>query len=380
MMNKPPKQFTQRIFPLSLVLISALAMWFAPMAGAEIPGKYRVVDLKALEKAFVAVADTVRPSVVAIKTFLVNDPKNIDLRFPGISISQGSGFIVSEDGYIATNRHVLEEANHFKVTLHNGLQYAAHLVESDPRNDLAVLKIEAEGLTPVTWGKSRDVKVGQWTVAVGNPFGLANKVGRPSVTFGTVSSLGRNMTSRLANDTNIQYYGNLIETSSTINPGSSGGPLFNIDGEMIGIVTAIETGSGVSEGAGFAIPANADIHRVISTLKKGVLPRYGFMGISLNNTIALTASKEVIKSKIYKGTEIGSITANGPAALAGLKPRDVIIEVNGQSVEDADHLVRLVSFSTVGTKIDITYLRHNVKRKTTVTLGDRYEMLGIAMH
>ncbi len=379
MMNKPPKRFTRRIYQMSLILISALAIWHAPNARAQMPGKYRIADLKALENAFVAVAETVRPSVVAIRTFLVNDPKDIDMRFPGISISQGSGFVVSEDGFIATNRHVLEEANHFKITLHNGLQYSANLVESDPRNDLAVLKIDAEGLTPVTWVEDDGVKVGQWTLAVGNPFGLANKVGRPSVTFGTVSSLGRNMTARLAKDQSIQYYGNLIETSSTINPGSSGGPLFNIDGQMIGVVTAIETSSGVSEGAGFAIPANADIHRVISTLKKGVIPRYGFMGISLNNTVARTVSKEVIKSHIYKGTEIGTITANGPAALAGLKPRDVIIEVNGQSVEDSDHLVRLVSFSTVGTKVDVTYIRHNVKRKTTVTLGDRYEMLGVAM-
>jgi len=379
-MNKLSKPFTRRIGQLSLVLISALVIWHAPTAQAELPEKYRVADLKVIENAFVAVADSVRPSVVAIKTFLVNDPKNIDARFPGISISQGSGFIVSDDGYIATNRHVLEEANHFRVTLHNGLQYSATLVESDPRNDLAVLKIEAEGLSPVVWAENNNVKVGQWTVAVGNPFGLANKAGRPSVTFGTVSSLGRNMTARLAKDSSIQYYGNLIETSSTINPGSSGGPLFNIDGKMIGIVTAIETSSGVSEGAGFAIPANENIHRVISTLKKGVLPRYGFMGITLKNTVAKTVSREVIKSRIYRGTEIESITtADGPAALAGLKPRDVIIEVNGQSVEDSDHLVRLVSFSTVGSKVDITYLRHNVKRKTTVTLGDRYKMLGVAL-
>ncbi len=379
-MTKLSKPFTRRICQLSLVLISALAIWHAPTAQAELPGKYRVADLKVIEKAFIAVADSVQPSVVAIRTFLVNDPNNIDARFPGISISQGSGFLVSDDGYIATNRHVLEEANHFKVTLHNGLQYSATLVESDPRNDLAVLKIEAEGLTPVVWAENKNIKVGQWTVAVGNPFGLANRVGRPSVTFGTVSSLGRNMTARLAKDRSIQYYGNLIETSSTINPGSSGGPLFNIDGKMIGIVTAIETSSGVSEGAGFAIPANENIHRVISTLKKGVLPRYGFMGIKLKNIVAKTVSSEVIKSRIYKGTEIESITtADGPAALAGLKPRDVIIEVNGQTVEDSDHLVRLVSFSTVGSKMAITYLRHNVKRKTTVTLGDRYKMLGVAL-
>jgi len=379
-MNMPPKRTTKHIYRASLVLLSFLAFGAVPTASAQLAQHYRVSDLKALEKAFIKVAETVRPSVVAIRTFIVNDPTNIDMRFPGISISQGSGFVIDEDGYIATNRHVLEEANHFTITLHNGLQYPAKLVESDPRNDLAVLKIDVEGLTPVTWAKSDAIKVGQWTVAVGNPFGLANHAGRPSVTFGTVSALGRNMTSRLANNPDIQYYGNLIETSSTINPGSSGGPLFNIDGHMIGVVTAIETSSGVSEGAGFAIPANENIHRVIMTLKKGEMPRYGFMGISLNNTMARTVSKMVVKSRTYRGAEIGSITAeNGPAAQAGLKPRDVIIEVNGQAVEDSDHLVRLVSFSMVGTKVDITYLRHNVKRKTTVTLADRYKMLGVEM-
>ncbi|MEK6677040.1 MAG: trypsin-like peptidase domain-containing protein, partial [Planctomycetota bacterium] len=253
--------------------------------------------------------------------------------------------------------------------------YQATLVGSDPRSDLAVLKIDATGLKPIRWGDLNTLKVNQWAFACGNPFGLANSDGRPSVTFGVVSALGRQMTRRLVGDSDIEYYGNLIETSASINPGNSGGPLFNIDGEVIGIVTAIETGSGVSEGRGFAIPVEKNTRRILAALKSGHEVRYGFLGVTVQEVEAATDGR-VVDMRNACGAVITEIKVpNGPAAKAGLKPRDIVIEYDGTPVESSDHLVRLVGFTPVGTETVITYLRSGVRRRTNVTIGDRTELL-----
>ncbi|MGB2986617.1 MAG: PDZ domain-containing protein, partial [Phycisphaerae bacterium] len=199
-----------------------------------------------------------------------------------------------------------------------------------------------------------------------------------SVTYGVVSALNRRMTHRLVGNSIVEYYGNLIETSATINPGCSGGPLFNLDGEVIGVITAIETASGVSEGHGYAIPVDKNIRRILDTLEAGRVVRYGFLGIQVQD-VDPPYSTLIADSHAYRGAEVHSITfPDGPAAQAGLKAKDVVIEYDGEPVEDSDHFVRLVGFTPVGTQVSITFLRGGVKRKTIVTPGDRHELLSRA--
>ncbi len=351
--------------------------FLAPTAFGQMPQKYSVADLKNIESVFVEMADQVRPSVVAIRTYFIpGDGEGLAVRVP---VSQGTGFIISDDGYIVTNRHVMEDSNASTIILNNGLRFDGTLIHSDIRSDLAVLKIEAEGITPVQWGNQKDVKVGRWTIAVGNPFGLANRYGGASVTFGTVSQLGRDMTSRLVGNSDVQYYGNMIETSAAINPGNSGGPLFNIDGQVIGIITAIETSSGVSEGAGFAIPINRNTRHIIDTLKHGKPVQYGFLGVIVEDTQPTAGSGYSGRNTIYAGAAIREITVReGPAARAGLRIGDVVVEIDGTLVKNSDHLVRLVGFTPVGTSVPVTFIRNNVKRTTTVTLGDRMKLMSFA--
>ncbi len=360
-----------------VVALTTLAGWSVG-AYANPPRRYEIADLKALQRAFVDLAENVRPGVVAIRTYQVSDPKSPGTRLVLRPFSQGAGFVLAGDGYIVTNRHVVEEANVISVILHNGLKFDATLVQADPRSDLAILKIEADGLDAVRLGNSSEIKVNQWVFACGNPFGLANEDGRTSVTYGVVSALGRQMTNRLAGDSDVQYYGNMIETSATINPGNSGGPLFNLDGEVVGIVAAIETSSGVSEGHGFAIPVNKNTRRILGMLKAGREVRYGFLGVMVQD-VDPPQSALVVDRRVHRGAQLQRISfSGGPAAKAGLKARDILIEYDGVQVENADHLVRLVGFTPVGTEVPVTYLRSGVKRKTSVTVGDRQEMLSRA--
>ena len=364
---------------LARSLVAFLCIWTvsARPVRAGLPGKYRIADLKALEKAFVDLAQEVRPSVVAIRTFYVHQDNERESRRNRMPISQGSGVIISKDGYIATNRHVLEEpANRFVVILDSGERFDATVRQMDIRSDLAVIKIEAENLQPVRWGDLRKVRVSQWTFSVGNPFGMGNHDGNLSVGLGTVTALGRSLTRRLAEDRDLQYYGNLIETSSPINPGNSGGPLFNVDGELIGIVTAIETSSGFNEGAGFAIPIDKNTRRILDRLKNGKRIDYGYLGVTIRDNDKRTV-RRVVDGRIYWGASIESIAIDdGPAAKAGLKARDIVVEVDGVPVRDSDHLMRLISFTPAGENTVLTFMRRGIKRKTTVTLGDRYRLLG----
>ncbi len=361
----------------AVVLISWTV--FPAGASAQLAQRYRLADLKALEEAFVKLAEQVRPGVVAIQTYYVHNADPNSRNRVKMPVSRGSGLVIDSEGYIATNRHVLEEANAFAVILDNGQRFDAAVAGTDPRSDLAVIKIDAGGLTPVRFGDLEQVAVNQWAFVVGNRFGLAVGSGHPSVTFGVVSALDRDMTRQLAGGSALPYYGNLIETSAAINPGSSGGPLFNVDGEVIGIVTAIETGSHVSEGAGFAIPINGNTRRILDQLKKGKSVRYGFLGVEIRDAPS-RRTRHVVPTHAYPGVELRRINPpDGPAGVAGLLPGDILIEYDGVPVENVNHLVGLVNFSPVGTEVTVTYLRKRVKRKTAVTIGDRYELLGIPL-
>lgn len=356
--------------------VAAVAMGTAAVL-AQGEERYDRADLKALEDAFVELAAEVQPVVVAIRTYRAHDGEE-SADFPvRVPLSQGSGFVVDSQGYIATNRHVVAGADVVTVRLFDGTAHDARVVADDPRSDLAVLKIEQEHLPVVRWGDLSRVRVNQWAFACGNPFGRANQDGRSSVTVGVISALGRQMTRRLVGNSDVEYYGNLIETSAPINPGNSGGPLFNLEGEVIGIVTAIETSSGLSEGHGFAIPVDKNTRRIVATLKSGRKVRYGFLGVEVQE-VEPDPTGRVVSTRPNLGAVIREIKIpNGPAARAGLKPRDVVIEYDGVLVENHDHLVRLVGFTPVGSEVVITYLRSGVKQRTTVEIGDRLELLGV---
>lgn len=343
-------------------------------AQSQTTAKYSMGDMKALERSFVELSDSVRSSVVAIRAYQVRAGREPDTRLR-VPVSQGSGFIIDSDGFIATNMHVVDNGQVLTVTLSDGTTYDATLVQKDERADLAVLSIDAKHLRAVRWGDAAKLRVNQWAFACGNPFGLANRTGQPSITYGVVSALGRDMTDRIAEDTSIHYYGNLIETSAAINPGSSGGPLFNLDGEAIGVVTAIQTSSGVNEGMGFAIPIDANTRRILDKLKRGEAVRYGYLGVGVDDVEAPTSAR-VAEMRRARGARITKVEpSNGPAALAGLSPDDVVIEFNGTPIENRDHLIRVVGFTPVGTEATVKYLRKRVERKTSLTVGDRFGLI-----
>jgi serine protease Do len=354
----------------------------APNAIAQPPRIYSIADLKALELAFVDLAEKVQPSVVSIRTYELIDIGQGRRNLIKSPLSKGSGFIVEPNGTIVTNYHVVEGAGAISVRLHNGLIFDAELVQSDQRSDIAVIKIDGERLLTVKYADLEKVRINQWAFACGNPFGLGSDDGRLSVTYGVVSALGRQLTQRLVRnprEAGMRYYGNLIETSAAINPGVSGGPLFNIDGEVIGIVTAIETSSGVNEGHGYAIPTDRHVRRVIETLAKGEPVRYGFLGVQVGDLDAGPVPR-FVRGRVHHGAVIEQMMImDGPAAKAGLKAKDVVIEFDGEAIENSDHLVRLVGFTPVGTEAEVVFLRNSVRQKTVVRIADREELLGVTM-
>jgi serine protease Do len=366
-----------RRVPIACGLVACLML---VAASAPSPDTVNLPDLKALEAAFVKLAEDVQPSVVSIQTYSVSSVSEDGPFFATIPESKGSGFVIDSDGFIATNDHVVAGAGLISVVLHNGLKYEAKIVKEDERSDLAVLKIDEHHLKPVRWGDIGKTRVGQWAFVCGNPFGLGNMDGRTSFTYGIISALGRQLTDRLVGSQRqraVRYYGNLIETSAAINPGSSGGPLFNINGEVIGVVTAIETASGVNEGHGYAVPISDNTIRILNTLKRGEQFPYGFLGVNLMDIELDPASARLVRGRVHRGARIDSIVLqDGPAAQAGLRIDDVVVEVDGIPVENVDHLVRLVGFKAPGTQAEIVYERKKVRHKTTVTLGDRWQLLG----
>lgn len=356
--------------------ILAVAIFLAPpvsglRATADDYAKLSRSDLKTLERSFSALADEVGPSVVSIRTYYSHgrDDDFGVLR----TLSQGTGVIIRENGYVLTNYHVVEGANRFLVVLHNGREFDGDIVQIDSRADLAVLKIDAKHLKAARFGNLEDVRVGHWTFAIGNPFGMANFDGRTSFTVGNVSSIGKNLTAQLdPTGKKNRYYGNLIETSAAINPGNSGGPLFNIDGEMIGIVTAIETQSGASEGLGYAIPISDRTRAIIDKLTRGEEVRYGFLGVKIIDGDA--GHSYSVGGRSVRGAMIASVSS-GPAQQAGIQTDDVIIELDGTPIEDSDHLVRVVGGTPVGTEVLARYIRRGKHRVATVRLVDREHAL-----
>ncbi|HUS08186.1 MAG TPA: Do family serine endopeptidase [Bryobacteraceae bacterium] len=274
----------------------------------------------------------------------------------------GSGFIVDKNGYILTNNHVVEKADHIKVKMpHDQTEYRAKLIGVDIETDLAIIKIDAgKPLIPTRIGNSDAVQVGDWAVAIGSPFGL-----EATVTAGIVSATGRDVPG-------AQQFQHFIQTDAAINPGNSGGPLLNINGEVIGINTAIATQSGGYQGIGFALPVNTAVAVYNSIIRTGKMSR-GSIGIQFNK---YEKSPQLLKALgLKEGVVVEKVTPGGPAEKSGMKAEDVIVAFNGKSVKDGDDLVSRVAQSPVGSTATATVDRAGKKLDLKLTIADREEQL-----
>jgi serine protease Do len=271
--------------------------------------------------------------------------------------SAGSGVILDPRGYIVTNNHVVENANQITVTLGDKREFQAKVVGADPKTDLAVIKIEADNLPTLKWAEYDKLQVGDLVLAVGSPFGLSS-----TVTLGIISALGRG-------NVGIADYEDFIQTDAAINPGNSGGALVNMNGELIGINTAIFSRTGGSEGIGFAIPSSIAVDIVESLVKTGKVVR-GWMGVAIQEvTPALAKSFKIPEQR--KGVLISDVNENGPSFAAGIKRGDVVIAFNDKEVQNVSQLRNIVAKTLVGQTAKIKVLRDGEERVIEVKIGER---------
>ena len=268
----------------------------------------------------------------------------------------GSGVIVTADGYIVTNNHVIEEADEVDVTLNDKRTFAAEIVGRDPSTDIAVLKIKATGLPYIRFGNSDAIRLGEWVLAVGNPFNLTS-----TVTAGIVSARGRSL-GLLDNQYRIESF---IQTDAALNQGNSGGALVNVRGELIGITTAIISPSGAYAGNSFAVPSSI-VKKVYEDLKEFGEVQRGLMGVNITDVTSEIAEKENLKE--IRGVYLTGVIEDGAAKAAGLEEKDVIIAINGESVETTADLQEKVSRYRPGDKLEVTYLRKGKESKKNVVL------------
>lgn len=331
----------------------------APVVDTERPDSYA----KAAEIAM--------PSVVNIFTSkeikepahpLLNDPvfrKFFGEQFesrPKRTSSLGSGVIVSPNGYILTNHHVVEAADEVEIALVDGRKTKASMIGSDPETDLAVLKINLQDLPAITFGQSQQVKVGDVVLAVGNPFGVGQ-----SVTMGIVSALSRSQVG-------INTFENFIQTDAAVNPGNSGGALTDTSGNLIGINTAIYSRTGGSLGIGFAIPIHVAKQIMEQIIQSGSVVR-GWLGVSMQDMTQELAESFNLDSST--GSLIASVLRDGPADKAGIKPGDILIAVEGKSVKNSSEMLNLVAALPPGDTVTVTVMRNKQKKSIPVKVGVR---------
>ncbi len=365
--------------------ILTAALWLLPVAaaaqsGTAAKGPDSKAMIHALEDAFASVADRVTPSVVNVSVKPKKAPPGEggpapegEQRFREFfgqefydrffkrrapreeTRAAGSGVIVDARGYILTNAHVVESAADIEVRLSDDRKFAATLVGSDPKTDLAVVKIDpgAAALPPALLGDSDKLRIGQWAIAIGNPFGLDR-----TVTVGIISATGRTRVG-------VATYEAFIQTDASINPGNSGGPLLNIDGRVIGINTAIVSSG---QGIGFAIPINMAREVMTQLIANGRVVR-GWLGIAIQDLTDELAAGFGISSK--SGVLVADVMKDGPAEAAGMKPGDVIVELGGAPIKEVTELQKRVAAIPPGRPTALTVLRDRKPTKLTVKIGEQ---------
>jgi serine protease Do len=321
-------------------------------------------------RAFTEIVSTVSPAVVNIAATkvmqretdaLYNDPF-FDLFSPFNDFgmpkkwkekSLGSGVIVSPDGYIITNNHVVEKGEEIKVTLFDGKTFKGKLVGADPKTDIAIIQIDASKLPTLTWGDSERLQVGEFVLAIGNPYSLNH-----TVTMGIISAVGR------AN-VGIADYEDFIQTDAAINPGNSGGPLVNVKGELIGINTAIFSRTGGYQGIGFAVPSNMVRIIMDQLVQRGKVTR-GWIGVTIQELTPELSQK--FGAKKVQGALISEVMKDSPAAKAGMKRGDIILTFNGKAVKDVSNLRNMVAQSKIGNSVEMEILRSGREYSVKVTI------------
>lgn len=283
-------------------------------------------------------------------------------QFPqGPQQASGSGVILTPDGYIATNNHVVDKASKIEVILNDKRTYIAELVGTDPETDLALLKIEESNLPFLSFGNSDDVQVGEWVIAVGNPFNLTS-----TVTAGIVSAKGRNI--NLLRQNTEYAIENFIQTDAAVNPGNSGGALVNVRGELVGINTAIASETGSYSGYSFAIPVNI-VKKILDDIKKYGEVKRAILGVRIQDITSELAEKEGIKE--YKGVFVPEVVEGSGADKAGIKKGDVILKINDVEVNSSSQLQEQVSRYYPGQKVKLLINRSNSLKEVEVTLRSK---------
>jgi serine protease Do len=322
-------------------------------------------------KAFTEIVSTVSPVVVNISTSktiqrvtqpFYNDPffdqqYNPFSETPGRWKEQslGSGVIVTDDGYIITNNHVIEHADEIKVTLYDKRSFKGKVIGTDPKTDIALIKIKAKGLPSIPWTDSEKLKVGEFVLAIGNPFGLNH-----TVTMGIVSAIGR------AN-VGIADYEDFIQTDAAINPGNSGGPLVNIQGELVGINTAIFSRSGGYQGVGFAVPSNM-VRLIVEQLRTNGKVVRGWLGVTIQDLTAELAANFGLEKPA--GALVSDIFNASPAERAGIMRGDIIIEFGGKEITNVSSLRNAVARTSIGSATDITVVRNRKRKRFRITISE----------
>jgi Do/DeqQ family serine protease len=305
---------------------------------------------------FVSASKHATPAVVYIRTLHANKKGYWNYKY---TASSGCGVIISPDGYIVTNHHVVSDGSEIHLTLDDKREYEAELVGSDPSTDIALLKIDAENLPFVEFGNSDSLQVGEWVIAIGNPFRLES-----TVTAGIVSAKARNI-SILENESSVESF---IQTDAVVNQGNSGGALVNTNGELIGINAAIITQSGKYEGYSFAIPSNL-AQKVISDLREFGEIRRGLLGVSIKNMTDELAKKMGLEE--VNGVYVDYVNPNSSAKAAGLQSGDIILSLNGASTLTFPELQEMIARNRPGDELSIEFLRDGTMRKSTVILQQK---------
>ncbi|HUU57012.1 MAG TPA: DegQ family serine endoprotease [bacterium] len=347
-----------------------------PWGAAESQPSGDLEALRRIGQGFSQVVEEVSPSVVNVRVskevkasrqpyggspfdFFGDSPFGQFFEMPEgedfLQQGSGSGVIVSVDGYILTNNHVIAGADEIKVVMSSGERYDAEVVGSDPRTDLAVIKVDGKGLPAAKLGDSDKIEVGEWVLAVGNPFELQN-----TVTAGIISARGRS-------NVGLADYEDFIQTDAAINPGNSGGPLVNLDGEVIGVNTAIATRTGGNMGIGFAIPINMAKQVMNQLIETGKVTR-GWLGVLIQQVTP--ELKEHFKLGSTEGALVAEVDESGPAKKAGLRRGDVIVEYRGEKIEDTNHLRNLVAATEIGTTAELKVNRDGKLTTLRVKIGE----------
>ena len=277
----------------------------------------------------------------------------------------GSGVIIDPEGYILTNEHVIGDADKITVTLSDGREFKGEIKGQDQRSDLAIIKINSRNLPVASLGNSDILKIGQWVVAIGNPFGFAMQNPEPTVTAGVISALHRSLGRSLSLE---RDYNDLIQTDAAINPGNSGGPLVNLRGEIVGINVAIFSTSGGYQGIGFAIPVNV-AKRIISRLIEGKKILYGWLGITVQDLTDDLAKYFGLPDK--NGVLVAKVLENSPAQKAGIKESDVIKQFDNKTINNVRELLSIVGKTEVGRKVKVVVIREKKELTLETQIGER---------